>query len=1380
MNTTLLTVGIAVVLAFVAALVVPFFVDWNAHRGLIEARLGALAGRQVVLAGPLDVQILPMPVITARDVQVLAPGGAGPQLSAQGLRARIALTPLLSGEVRIEEIRLDDPVLRLPFSAPGTAGVRRSLQVAPAPAPAGENGGDEAAESGGDARRVSLLALEIRNGTLVLGDEAAPGMRRLSGINMSGSADSLAGPFRAEGGARLGEALYTFRFGTGRARSDGTLRTKFFVQPASGAYEIAGDGLFYPSPDAPGFAGQVNIHSLGLAAGLAAGGLGAPRQSAAAPPAATGQWPWRIGAKVQADPARVAIESLELALGAEERAVKFTGAGSIALTPEIRVAAALEARQIDFDRALAGAPGLAAPVADLAGGIGMIEDFAARLPVPLKVDLTAEAAVIGGGLVEKLELSGEFADGGIKISDFDARLPGHARVNGRIDFSGRGAAREIDARIRVNAQRVAQLTQWLAVPALKFGALELQTADSALSAEGRIVARAEEVRVEDLKAWLDDSLVEGHVSYARGARPGLDLELAVDTLDFDRYVKLVRAAGAAAGESESASSGATGKAGADAPAAAPFDINLRLNAKALTVAGVAAKALAADLDYESGSLVIKSFQLGDVGGTAISAQGRIDDLFGNAEGKIEAAVNSQDLTGIAKLAGDLNLITLDAKRATERSRAMSPAALEMKVTAQRTQEGTQAKVQLAGTAGGTSAEGELVFRGKLAQASAAAITFSGKASNPQDRLLALQAGLPAGPEAQGGEAAPGAFEVSLDGVLAEGAKASLTARLYGADARLEGVLSDGDGMIFTGGGALQVADMRAIMAAAGLAGLEDLEGVGAELSASISRRGEGWELNGIAGEIGARKVTGALALSGKDGRTEVSGHIDTDALDAVFVLARLFGAGSLSASDGVWPQGAFDLAVANALGGKLRIGAKEFIFSRVVKASDAVLELSLDKGEISVNRFAAQLFGGALDASLRVNEQRSGATMQARLSLKNGALEEVLARGAGKAAARGRFDLAVQLAGGGRNWQEIAASVSGEGSFVAREGSIDGLDPQAFSRLIEAADAGLELDEERVLAAFSGYLDSGALAFASFEGAFSVNDGIVSAKNVPINGPAAKLLVSSHYDIAENRVDSEWMLAPSGGDAAVTSGAPSVAVLFTGPVEAPERSIDVSALAGFLTVRRLEADVRRLEAEQAKAAGLTGKDKAQPGEGAADGEAGKAPPQGPGGQVGRLEEGAGKAAKDEAPQGERAAPGQTAPRKDLEQKDAAVSPQAPMPPQPPMPAIRPDHSPAPAPALESARGPDQESRNLDSIVEEALRGLPPGVAPPPGGDGLPRADNGQGSAPIVVLPPPGANIGQAESDITRSIAPRAPVPVAPPLPEQNSIALPFPDHTGSR
>ena len=121
-----------------------------------------------------------------------------------------------------------------------------------------------------------------------------------------------------------------------------------------------------------------------------------------------------------------------------------------------------------------------------------------------------------------------------------------------------------------------------------------------------------------------------------------------------------------------------------------------------------------------------------------------------------------------------------------------------------------------------------------------------------------------------------------------------------------------------------------------------------------------------------------------------------------------------------------------------------------------------------------------------------------------------------------------------------------------------------------------------------------------------------------------------------------------------------------------------------------------------------------------------------------------------------------------------------MPPQPPMPAIRPDHSPAPAPALESARGPDQESRNLDSIVEEALRGLPPGVAPPPGGDGLPRADNGQGSAPIVVLPPPGANIGQAESDITRSIAPRAPVPVAPPLPEQNSIALPFPDHTGSR
>jgi hypothetical protein len=111
----------------------------------------------------------------------------------------------------------------------------------------------------------------------------------------------------------------------------------------------------------------------------------------------------------------------------------------------------------------------------------------------------------------------------------------------------------------------------------------------------------------------------------------------------------------------------------------------------------------------------------------------------------------------------------------------------------------------------------------------------------------------------------------------------------------------------------------------------------------------------------------------------------------------------------------------------------------------------------------------------------------------------------------------------------------------------------------------------------------------------------------------------------------------------------------------------------------------------------------------------------------------------------------------------------------------------PAQAKDALARREPDAKSLDSIVEEALRATAPAEASAREGGtsglGQPPGQAGQGvGQPILVLPPPGANLGQSESDVTRSV-PRATEPqpeqFAPPPPEK-SIKLPFPDMTGNR
>ena len=130
MQTTLLGLAIAFIIALVAALVGPYFIDWNQFRPQFEAEASRIIGAPVRVSGKLDARLLPAPSLRLRSVVV---GGANDlgKLRADKLDVEFSLGSLMRGEWRATELTINGLSLDLGLDAQGPdrlAGLARHLQ----------------------------------------------------------------------------------------------------------------------------------------------------------------------------------------------------------------------------------------------------------------------------------------------------------------------------------------------------------------------------------------------------------------------------------------------------------------------------------------------------------------------------------------------------------------------------------------------------------------------------------------------------------------------------------------------------------------------------------------------------------------------------------------------------------------------------------------------------------------------------------------------------------------------------------------------------------------------------------------------------------------------------------------------------------------------------------------------------------------------------------------------------------------------------------------------------------------------------------------------------------------------------------------------------
>lgn len=362
----------AVILVLVAALAVPPFIDWPAHRGLVDRTLARSLGLPVRSEGRIEIRLLPSPRLRLDRLHLgddpgkpalqNPPALQSPALDLRFVKAEVALSPLLKGEVRFTETRIGRAELQVPVTEGDAPLVPFGI---------------------GDALRGRDLAIEDLHVQQFLLTTVVPATGRTDQFLADGlhlQAPTLAGPWRVEG---TGGGV-PFRLATGEPGADGSVALKLsgggdtrprFEADARVAL-VPADARFADAKSAdakPGARTRDPRPLVVQAEGSARLVVGPPNQAAGA------YLPFSLTGKFKARGPLVRFETVQAEVDPGGKALRLAGTGQIDLR-RWRAGLALDARRLDLDAFLMSAAGQAL----VARGV---PKTGAGLPVMLDLDL---------------------------------------------------------------------------------------------------------------------------------------------------------------------------------------------------------------------------------------------------------------------------------------------------------------------------------------------------------------------------------------------------------------------------------------------------------------------------------------------------------------------------------------------------------------------------------------------------------------------------------------------------------------------------------------------------------------------------------------------------------------------------------------------------------------------------------------------------------------------------------------------------------------------------------------------------------------------------------------------------------------------------------
>ena len=336
---TLIIIAGSITLTVAALFVAPHFINWNEYKSDITEQISQATGRNIAIDGTLNVRLLPTPAMTVRNVRLANLDGAGTpdMVRLEALQVRVALMPLLSGEVQVERIRLLNPVINLERMADG----RANWDFAPPGSNQGSNGTTGAAtppQSVSVEPAIRLDHFEIVGGTVIYSDVKAASTHKIENLGATLQARSLSGPFQVVGSGRYGNIPVSFETTLGNIIEGRTVSLNTVLM-MPGATRINLSGAIVGLGENPRFKGTIEGAGDNLAGLLSAlgGSVDAPGLLSQ---------PFSLHGELDASQKTTNLENLEWSLGNN----RLSGEASLKTGDNIIFTVDLKAGKIDLDQ----------------------------------------------------------------------------------------------------------------------------------------------------------------------------------------------------------------------------------------------------------------------------------------------------------------------------------------------------------------------------------------------------------------------------------------------------------------------------------------------------------------------------------------------------------------------------------------------------------------------------------------------------------------------------------------------------------------------------------------------------------------------------------------------------------------------------------------------------------------------------------------------------------------------------------------------------------------------------------------------------------------------------------------------------------------------
>jgi large subunit ribosomal protein L24 len=1119
-QTTLLTFGIAIILALVAALVGPAVVDWQEHKAEIEEQAKEIVGVQVQVGGTIDVRLLPTPSLTLGDVRIGPPDSAR-KVFARGLSMELSLGNLMRGEFRANQVTLDHPEVRIGLDKSG------ALQM-------------PGLALNFDADRLAIERLTITDGKLLLYDGASGARLAVEGLNVSGEVGSLIGPFKAEGAFAAGGEHYSYHVAGGRRGDDGGMKIRLSIEADERALSFESDGTVWIDGGAPRFEGAAALSPW------------AGKKDSSGRVTLIND-PWKVSGRVKASPASVQLDKMEMSYGPEGRVIRVNGDAAMTFGQEPRISGTLMARQIDFDRILPSGEQKRSPFETVKLLVDELAEAPAP-PLPVHITVGIDSLMAGGATVSALHGDVETAADGWTLDRLEMRAPGatQVRIAGKLALADNRKV-EFQGPVNIDSND----------PAVFFAWIEGRSAAGRpplgpMRGAGAVTVGRERVAVETLKAEIERKTLEGRVAYrfATSAAPArLDAALNGAELDLDRTVAIGKALFASTSFER------------------PGEIALALDIGRASYMGVDARKAQAKLTYDRSGLKIEQLSIAEIAGASFDASGRLDNAAETWRGSVTLGLAAPRLDGVTALA-DKFLPQALLPEVSDALRKYGPRVAPLKVSAKldlEPQPGaangrTVAKLKLDGTTAGINVSVEANAAGEISDPAAATVLVGGRLDAPDGRALAGLIGLDALANADSRQAR---MTFAVDG--AANKTFYVNGKLTGADlnATADGWLTaSGDGTLDV---TFHAANTKLPRRAGGPAAIP------ADLKAHLSIKGTDILATDIGGKVAGASVKGAVTV-GVGEPLRLNGRIETDQADASELFAILTGAPRPAGAAPEWIAEPFGQPAAPPMAGRVEFRANSVQWTAGAPARDVAGTIKFDPSGFSVTDVSGRVADGrfALDGNLR--HDRAGVFLRSHVKVTNADMPALLG-GVLRVPTTGRLTLEAELQGQGLSPASLVGSLNGSGTLTAENVELAGLNPNAADTVLNAleSDRSLANNSARVAQIASTALDAGKLKIASVTTPVVIADGRAqlsrlqaSAQNTDISG-----LIS--LALADWQVNARFTMTAPPRKNAPNAERPVMAVQARGPLAAAQRTVDAGSLIAWATQRSIDQETRRLE-----------------------------------------------------------------------------------------------------------------------------------------------------------------------------------------------------------